>query len=415
MLNELTPRQWQQVYDMRTERLAQGLSTAPANRPAAEAAVIEMYQLIGKAAPQFLWVDSPMTANMAIWLFNDKDRASLGASLWASLGDSLWASLGDSLWDSLRASLRASLGDSLWDSLWASLGASLWASLGDSLWASLGDSLRASLGDSLGASLGDSLWDSLWASLGDSLWDSLRDSLGASLGDSQLRLNNNCFWGNQDVYWIAFYQIPERLGFVTYEPETSRRLEMWATIARSCGWWWPFDQVCIMSERPAEIHVEPWADRDNSVVRLHNAHGPSLRYHDGWTVYSWHGLRVPADLIDQGWDLTRILSERNQEVRRAAVERAGGWPTFRDDLTQVGKTVPDPGNPGAQLALYDIPDQVYTEPVRVLICTNGSVEKTGERRQYGLTTPAQFSDPVAAAAWTYGLTRAQYAECVRRT
>lgn len=89
-LNELTTDQWQQVRTLRTEWLTTGLTTARADRTAAAAALTEVYRLIGKPPPQFVWVDSPATAGLALWLIEKKPSAddttdSLGASLGASL------------------------------------------------------------------------------------------------------------------------------------------------------------------------------------------------------------------------------------------------------------------------------------------------------------------------------------------
>jgi hypothetical protein len=131
---------------------------------------------------------------------------------------------------------------------------------------------------------------------------------------------------------------------------------------------------------------------------------------DGWGIHAWHGTRVPADLIEQGWDYQRILQEPNTEIRRCAIERMG-WDQFIQvaGLKQVGATVADPGNPGQSLALYDIPEAVYAADVRVLLCVNGTLERDGSRRRYGLTVPASISDPVAGAAWTFDESVADYA------
>jgi len=119
---------------------------------------------------------------------------------------------------------------------------------------------------------------------------------------------------------------------------------------------------------------------------------------------------IPADLIEgDGWDVARIMREPNAEIRRCAIERLG-WPQFITDagLTQVGACVADPGNPGQTLALYDVPQQVFDEPVRVLLCTNATVERDGERHRFGLTVPATTKDPIAAAAWSFGITAKEY-------
>ena len=154
----------------------------------------------------------------------------------------------------------------------------------------------------------------------------------------------------------------------------------------------------ILTERPDTLH------RDTQ-GRLHCTTGPALRYRDGWAIHAIHGVRVPADLIEQGWDADRVLSERNAEVRRAAIELTG-WQNFilAAGLTLVA-SAPDPGNPPHDLELYDLPDRLrdmYDDQARILLCTNGSVEPDGTRRRYGLPVPAHHNDPVAAAADLYG-------------
>ena len=163
----------------------------------------------------------------------------------------------------------------------------------------------------------------------------------------------------------------------------------------------------IVSDRQVSIHVDPQA-------RLHHETGPARTWGDGWAIYAWHGVRVPADLIEDGWDTARILKEPNAEVRRCAIERLG-WERFVVDagLAQVGENVPDPGNPGHTLALYDVPEAIYDTAVRVLICDNATPERDGTRRRFGLTVPASMPDPVAAAAWTFGLNPSEYAALER--
>lgn len=53
--------------------------------------------------------------------------------------------------------------------------------------------------------------------------------------------------------------------------------------ARECGWWWAPGEVCIVTDRPREVHVD-------SRGLLHNDYGPALRYADGFQVFARHGL-----------------------------------------------------------------------------------------------------------------------------
>lgn len=214
--------------------------------------------------------------------------------------------------------------------------------------------------------------------------------------DAAERLGLHWF-GQHDVDWVS------------YLPESSP----WVTLARSCGWWWPREDLCVISDRPSILRTEPVPGEDGE-LRLHAADGPAVEYPDGWTVHAWHGTRVPSWVIDAP-TVDRIAVEGNVEVRRCAIERIG-WGAFIDQAgTRLVGRADDPGNPGHELRLYDLPYQRWGAPTRLLLAVNGSVERDGTRRRYGLRVPAWFDDPLDAAAWTYGLTGTQYAQLQRRT
>jgi hypothetical protein len=52
-------------------------------------------------------------------------------------------------------------------------------------------------------------------------------------------------------------------------------------------------------------------------------------YPDGWSIYAWHGVRVPSFVIEQPETITvdQITKEENAEVRRVMVERMG-WDRY---------------------------------------------------------------------------------------
>ncbi|WIX85436.1 DUF6745 domain-containing protein [Amycolatopsis sp. DG1A-15b] len=202
------------------------------------------------------------------------------------------------------------------------------------------------------------------------------------------------WYGQQDAYWVV-----PRSG----DPE----LELWATLVRSCGWWWPRDGVCVVAERPLAIHTDDGH-------RLHNGSGPAVVYPDGWGVHAWHGTRVPSWVVEDP-TADRIDRESNVEVRRCAIEHLG-WAAYIEQAgLRISSRAPDPGNPGCELRLYDLPQRNGQAPSRLLLAVNGSVERDGTRRRYGLRVPAEFDHPLDAAGWSYGLTGAQYARLQRRT
>ena len=241
--------------------------------------------------------------------------------------------------------------------------------------------------------------------LGGELRDELRDQLRGQIRDQiggELGGQLDPWW---ESYWLALYQRALPIAGLP----ASERLDALAEAVAATGWWWPMRGAVVMTDRPTALHVD-------QLGRLHHQSGPALAYADGYPLYAWHGTRVPADLIESGWSTDRILKEPNAEVRRCAIERMG-WDTFITEagLEQVGPTMPDPGNPGKSLSLFDVPEAIYDSPVRVLLCTNGTPERDGTVHRFGLTVPADIKSPVAASAWTFGLTEAEYAGLQRRT
>lgn len=202
------------------------------------------------------------------------------------------------------------------------------------------------------------------------------------------------WYGQQDAYWVwPGSGDPER--------------ELWAEVVRACGWWWPRDGVCVVAERPLAIHTD-------GEHRLHSETGHAVVYPDGWGMHVWHGTRVPSWVIEDP-TVERIDREVNVEVRRCAVEHLG-WPAYIEQAgLRILSRAPDPGNPGCELRLYDLPPRKWHAPSRLLLAVNGSVERDGSRRHYGLRVPAEFDHPLDAAGWSYGLTGAQYARLQRRT
>jgi hypothetical protein len=244
------------------------------------------------------------------------------------------------------------------------------------------------------------------------LTTTLRDAVRAPLRTALLPTGTDALpltWhGQHEAYWIAPYEIRARLGLVRY----AFQLGLWADLARSTGWWWAGDGVCVMAERPIELHTERLGDRGER--RLHRADGPAVRFADGTRLHALHGTIVPEWVIT-GPTVERIHAEHNVEVRRSAIERIGWHAYVEQARLRLVATAADPGNPGSDLHLYDVPLDLWRRPARLLLTVNGSVEPDGTRRRYGLGVPDRFDDPVEAAGWTYGLSGEQYAQLVRRT
>lgn len=107
--------------------------------------------------------------------------------------------------------------------------------------------------------------------------------------------------GNFDAYWVCLYKYVETLREGIYDPENLEQLNVWDNLVKSMGPCWPFENYCLMTERPIRAERD---DEDNP----HSEDGPAIAYRDGNKIYMWHGITLPDPLgeviIEHPWDLT---------------------------------------------------------------------------------------------------------------
>ncbi|MDE2469329.1 MAG: hypothetical protein KGL35_11445, partial [Bradyrhizobium sp.] len=157
--------------------------------------------------------------------------------------------------------------------------------------------------------LRDQLWGQLWGQLG--------GQLGGQLRGQSLRYMGTWFSGAWDSYLWAWGDGGRRIGAV-YPPALNAALDDHIAVSRSIGWWYPFDEFCVLTGRPDVVALD---DR----ARLHSIAGPALRYRDGYALHAVHGVRVPAWIIERKEKITttKIDAEANAEIRRVMVELYG--------------------------------------------------------------------------------------------
>lgn len=386
---QLTDGQIRALGTVRAQWLAHGLATGPADRAEAERGAAEAYRAAGLKPPGlFIWLDSPLAGAIAAWLLTP--AAQVGAQVRVRFGEQAGRRVCEQVFDQIRARARGQIEARVRDQARIRIG----VQVGERV----GDQVRRQVSDQIWHQDPDRIWDQIRAQIQDQIQDQIRVRIRAKVrarnGDHVGDQVSRAVAGQHGTDWLAYYDF---LGTHCGLAEAGRLAGM-MRVARSAGWWWPFEDAVILTERPTALH------RDRQ-ARLHCEDGPALVYPDGFAIWAWHGVRVPEDLIATGWDTARILRERNAEVRRCAIERLG-WDRFIKDsgLTRVA-SCPDPGNPPHHLALYELSDELadlYHARARILLCVNGSEERDGTRRRFGLPVPAHHTDPVEAAADLYG-------------
>ena len=384
------------VCAQRDRWLTHGLKAGPSDRTTAESAVAQLYQRSGYLEPRFVWVPSPAAAAALITARTSAASAGVAGRIATVLSDSRH-----------RMDQRIDRRHIEWPGQYSY----------SDLNAHRDGRARAVLArrsPTDAARAGISPDPIIRRTVRKSLHTSLFDGAAAAIRSLKPHSCGGITWyGQQEAHRVAYYDIYRSFHLLEFGCEDTELLDIQSALVESTGWWWAFDDIAVMSERPTALHCEPIPDPVHGEVRLHNSSSPAVEFGDGSGVHVLNGTVVPTWVIHDP-TVDRITVERNVEIRRSAIERIG-WDTYLERAgLRLIDTDDDPGNPGCTLQLFATPEGWGGEG-RILLAVNGSRERDGERRRYGLAVPGAFSSAVDAAGWTYGLAGADYGRLLRRT
>ena len=358
IINKLTPEQEAMIPAVRDEFLRVGLSTEPADFEAAEAAIKDAYAVAGLAPPKlFIRLASPF-------------EGAIGATILKG------TRLGENVGDQVRDQVWAQVRDQVGDQVWAQVRAQVRDQVGDQVWAQVRAQVR------------DQVRDQVWAQVRDQVWAQVRAQVRDQVGAA--------YWSQHEAGWLSFYSFfATQVGL-----EDAKRLEPLTRIAKSCGWLWFFADAAIITDRPRVLR------RDES-NRLHCENGPAIEYRDRFSIYAWHGTRLPAEWVENRLtiDPAEILKAENVEQRAAGAAMIG-WPRMVDKLK---RKVID-GDPDSDMgALIELTLPGLREPGRFLQARcprNGTIVEGVPRISDIDNLP--INTVIAAQAWRIGDPQSEY-------
>jgi len=406
----LSPEQEALLTPVRDEWLRIGLATAPADRPAAEEGVRQAYRAAGLPSPgQMVWLGSPVAGAIAACMLCVLDLSD-------HVPDRYWGTVREQLRGQLRASawMQPSLGLShagegrADDRFGTPMGRQvqpriaepvrhavlleLHGRLGRPAHASLRQIVEGPVALRISSQLGGRLHELIRRTVEPVLWPFLVDDDGFD-GDPEWGLPQPLcgMWGQHDADWLARGAALQAIAPGALD---KRGLDGLMHVARSAGWWWPFENLVILTERPTVL-------QQDAQGRLHSADGAAIAYPDGSAIWAWHGVSVPRQVIERPEQLTvpQIRSEHSEAVREVMLERYGPERYLR--------------NAGAERVSHDDTGTLWSanlgdERLVVVEVRNSTPEPDGRHTTYWLRVPPEVRTAREAVAWTFGLTADDY-------
>jgi hypothetical protein len=185
------------------------------------------------------------------------------------------------------------------------------------------------------------------------------------------------------------------------------KFEVTEALIKDCGWTWWHENILAISDRPSVLH----RDENN---RLHCETGPAIAYRDGWSLYYWHGVSVPAEWIENRATLDPAVVLKSENVeQRAAGAAIIGWPKM---VSKLKRKVID-GDPDTDMgALIELTLPGLREPGRFLQakCPRNGIIVEGVPRISDIDN-LPINTVIAAQAWRVGDPQSEYEHPLVRT
>ncbi|SDJ55714.1 DUF6745 domain-containing protein [Nonomuraea jiangxiensis] len=280
-------------------------------------------------------------------------------------------------WERARAAAQLELGAAGWSALWAETGGRLWPRV-DRLVTDLRRAIARLGEESLDGEHFDRAGLGGWRLGGEGLGGERLGGEGLA-GRSARAATLDAVLGQHDAPWLSAFD----------------GLDGLKRVAERAGWWWPYERLAIVTERPAELHLD-------ELGRPHRADGPAMAYSDGFGLHAWHGMPVPAGFAATMSDLTpaRIRDEDNAELRRVMLEHFG-----LDRYLAESGAQPVHSDETGKLWRVELSDD---EPLVMVEVVNSTPEPDGTRRTYFLRVPPWVSRAREGVAWTFGVAETDY-------
>lgn len=421
---QLTPKQVKQLESVATNWKNTGLSTARTDRAAAEAGMRAAYQAAGLKPPRVvIWLKSPRAGATAVrllksdleWPHNlDPMQRGVWDEFWQQCLPQIQGLVGTERWAAVRKEHRQAAEKLVLDNyghyvekrvkerfsetigiwIWKYIRKIYGASVLQEIRVDVEEATKANLRPPISQEAFDQIYEQLVVPVTQQTWSSVAEPLRAMMtinnGSLIGRQTWECGFGSHDAGWVSHYDFLRAIGI-----KGTENLDGIIQLTKSCGWWWPYKDLCILTERPVAIK------RDNR-GRLHNEKGMVVRYADNWGFCAWHGVIVPDDVIILKEPITieRIAAERNVEVRRVLIERFG-----LDEYLKNGKVIKIHKDSCGTLWRMDVEGD---EPIMVVQVVNSTAEPDGIFKEYFLRVPPNIVRAKQAVAWTFGLAEDEY-------
>ncbi|AUT01144.1 hypothetical protein CLI64_12425 [Nostoc sp. CENA543] len=259
MIYNISSKQEKLIFEYSQKWFSIGFKTKVNNSEILHKTVNNIYNLIGLNQPKIILVDSPYQSLKSLVNLN-KSNKNIGQPVGRLINQKF---------NLLQSKVKSQFDEQLWFHLRSSFVNELNNLFVDELEIILGNLLEERLEIELGND---------WEKLTSLVW-SENKLQPCNEWEPSIEFYYNSFssWANISVGSICDFCIS-----VLNCVHNSVEWNVFKNLINYCGWMFPYDNICIISNRPSIIRL----DEQNNI---HAEHLPAIQFADGFSVYANHG------------------------------------------------------------------------------------------------------------------------------
>jgi len=275
------------------------LNTEPTNIEQSKICINQIYKNTGLETPKtFLVVDSPLLKFEQDYSIYDqvsnKIFNQINTQVWNQINDQIFNQINTQVWNQINTQVMYQAYDQVSDQVWNQINNQVYTQINNQLRNPVRNQVR------------DQVWNQISNKVSDQVRDQVWNKVKNHLNSTLFGYHNCC---------LSYYDfLLNELKINCVEP-----MKPFIELAKCCGWWIPYQNHVVLQHRFQEVHR-------NSNGDLHNEHGMSIKYRDGWGFYSLNGVTVPEWMVlkkPEDIDPKELMKIDNAQIRTEFVRKVG--------------------------------------------------------------------------------------------
>jgi len=308
MIDKLTKEQEEQFEVYVDKWLKIGLCTDKFTREEAEPIVNDLYKhILKKDKVPLIIMDSPLSAWLAACLLNNDM-----SQVMSQVGSQVMSQVRSEVMSQVESQVRSQVKSQVWSQVRSQVESQVWSQVEVQVWSQV----DSQVGSQVMSQVRSQVWSQVESQVKSQVESQVESQVGSYIHP---HLDGHL--------WAAY------LSFYDYFSEIVKikLCDNLNIIKRTLilGNIYPLYNVCIISQKPIEI---------NMVDGLLHAEGkPSIKYVDGFSVWSLNGVKVPqylAETPESELDIEFFKKEKNADVKAEFIRKYG-----IDRMSNMGKSI----------------------------------------------------------------------------